>query len=494
MAISASDFSIASNGDLRQAAAFVPGTSTPYTILDLHAWLQDLADNAAPAGDDNVSILGSNPSELAGKRNASRPSALSLLNGINVNDATAQWFKFGSLEQASGGTLYAGIKTIGSIVAGTPMYIVQNNALPNSGTKWWANGHIQTNIKVKSGGSLIAAGVVSVFARKYTDAQRLTFSHFDADLSAGSEQVAAINTTVDAEATLTATQCAAVWAASKISLTYADTTQDLGGGQGSKLHKGTIALANGCTLREAYCALQYACREGSSTTFNGIEGWRYRSLDQARSLGAGYAENLAAPFGSFAGGKWFVAQGWWVTGVLPGESQNYQLTAHDGTIETPPNTIGITAGGLVAGDYVIIARDNGSGGFANDTTLASSATAGATTVALTAAPSDTPTGAGFIRINGNAHTYTGRSGNTISGLSPAVPVGGYAAGLPAFIPFLDKVAASTSESSSSFLYSSGFTVRMRVRNGGASPIIPFETTFSVGSTGGSANAVRAADV
>ena len=44
--------------------------------------LQDLADNATPSGDDLVSILGTNPSELAGKRNASRPMALTLLPSL----------------------------------------------------------------------------------------------------------------------------------------------------------------------------------------------------------------------------------------------------------------------------------------------------------------------------------------------------------------------------------------------------------------------------
>ena len=105
MAINASDFTIAGNGDIRQSTAFVPGTHTRYPTLDLHAWLQDLNDNPTPIGDDQVSILGPNPSELAGKRNASRPMALTLLPNFNINDATAQWFKFGSIEQNSGNDL-----------------------------------------------------------------------------------------------------------------------------------------------------------------------------------------------------------------------------------------------------------------------------------------------------------------------------------------------------------------------------------------------------
>lgn len=43
MAITATDFSIDSSGNLRSIA----GTAV-YSTLDLHVWLQDLADNAVP--------------------------------------------------------------------------------------------------------------------------------------------------------------------------------------------------------------------------------------------------------------------------------------------------------------------------------------------------------------------------------------------------------------------------------------------------------------
>ena len=129
-------FSIDTSGNIRQGAAFVPGTSARFTTLEGHAWLQDLADNSAPSGDDNVSILGANPSQLAGKRNASRPMAVTLLNGINISDSEAQWFKFGSIEQGTGNRLYTGLKVLGSLVASSPIFIVQNSAkIP----KYWAD-------------------------------------------------------------------------------------------------------------------------------------------------------------------------------------------------------------------------------------------------------------------------------------------------------------------------------------------------------------------
>lgn len=501
MAITATDFTIDSSGNIRQAAAFVPGTHTRYSTLELHAWLQDLADNSAPAGDDLVSILGNNPSELAGKRNASRPMALTLLPNFNINDATAQWFKFGSIEQNSGADLYTGLKVLGSLVANSPIYITQSNAKI---TKYWQDAdasNFQILVKAKASGTLIDSGNVVVFSRKYGQ----TYSHFDVNLAAGGEQAAALSTSLDTNVdtgVMTPAVCAGYFSTAiggtatpgtqKITLAYGDTTQDLGGGQGSLLHKGTITLDGSITLAQAYQALMWACSESSTITFNSIPGWRYRVLP-----GQAYAENIAAPFGAFAGGKWFVAQGWWLTGVQAADSKNYQLVSHTGVTETPPTSVAIQVGGVVAGDYVLVARDNGSGGFANDTTLASSATAGATSVTLTAAPADTPVAPGsqtcYIRINGNRHTYTGRSGNTISGLSPAVPAGGYASGLPVFIPFIDAVSAGSSIQSANFQYSSPFTARYRVRNGGGSPIVPFESTLAVTSNGGSGTAVRGSD-
>lgn len=483
MAITASDFSVASNGDLRSIAG-----STVYTALELHAWLQDLADNPAPTADDQVSILGANPSELAGKRNALRPMAVTLLNGINVDDATSHRFKFGSIEQQGGQVLYTGLKTIGTVPGDASIYIVQNNAKINGGTKWWPAGPIQTMVKAKTAGALIAgntvagvaqaAGYATVFARQFGR----TYSHFDVDLGPGSEQQAALSISTDPNITLSAAQAQAKFA--DITITVGDTTQSLGGV--SKLYKGTITLANSITVAEAYQALQWATSESSTVTINGEPGWRYRKLLSS------YPENQAAPFGSFAGGKFFVAQGWWLAGVLPADSKNYQLISHDGTTVTPPTTIGVTVGNLVAGDYVIAAKDDGAGGF--EVTHTATGSAVATTVTLSPAPDSSQPATGTIRINGNKHSYTGKSGSTLTGLSPAIPAGGYSSA-PAFFTYIDKVATSASESSEPFNYVSTFNMRARVRNGNdVSAIVPFESVFSVTEAGGSVNSVRTADV
>lgn len=484
MAITSTHFSVATNGDLRSIAG-----TTIYTALELHAWLQDLADNPAPTADDQVSILAANPSELAGKRNALRPMAVTLLNGLNVDDVTSRRFKFGSLEQQSGAVLYTGLKTIGTIPGDASIYIVQNNAKINGGTKWWPAGEIQTLVKAKDSGTLIAgntvagvtqaAGTATVFARQFGR----TFSHFDVDLSPGSEQLAALSIATDTNITLSSAQAQAKFA--DITITVGTTNQSLGGV--SKEYRGTITLSNGITVAEAYQALQWATSESSTATINSEPGWRYRKLLSS------YPENQSAPFGTYAGGKWFVAQGWWLAGVQPADSKAYQLVSHDGTTVTPPTTIGVTVGNLVTGDYVIAAKDDGAGGF--EATHTATGTAAATTVTLSPAPDASQPATGTIRINGNKHAYSGKSGSTLTGLSPAIPAGGYSAA-SAFFTYIDKVAAAASESSDSFNYpGSAFDMRARVRNGADfSAIVPFESVFSVTEAGGSVNTVRTADV
>lgn len=479
MPINASDFTIDSSGNIRAATAFVPGTHARYSTLELHAWLQDLADNPAASGDDLVSILGSNPSELAGKRNTARPMAVTLLPTMNIDDATARWFRFGSIEQQAGQVLYTGLKVLGTLVANSPIYITQNNAKI---TKYWQDAdasNFQILVKAKVAGALIDGGNITVYSRKYGQ----TYSHFDVNLAAGGEQPAALSTSVDGNVSISAAAAEAIW--NTITVTVADTTQDLGGGQGAKLHKGTIALNGSTTLAQAYQALMWATSENSTATINGAPGWRYRKLM------TGYEERPEAPFGRFAGGKFFVARGWWLTGVMAADSKNYELIADDGTVETPPTSVQVQVAGLTAGDYVLVARDNGSGGI-NTTEYTVSASAAATSVTVPSLKVDTPA-SGVIRIAGDRYTYTGRSGTTLSGLSPAVKAGGYSSA-PAFVPLIDGVASGATMNSANFQFASAFTCRYRVRNGaGGTAIVPFESTLSVTETGGSGTAVRNAD-
>lgn len=474
-----SDFSITSTGNIRHTSG-----TTVYSVLDLHSWLQDLADDASASGDDSLDILAPNPSKLDGPRDSAVASRLNLLTSgsviFNIDDDAAQYINFGSIKQNLSDIQYSGLKTIGGIVSASPVYVVQNG---NKLTKFWANGHIQILIKVKTGGTFIDSGNVTAYSRKWGQ----TYSHFDVNLSAGGESNAALSTAIDSNIVLTEVQAAAL--SSKVTVTFGDTTQDLGNGNGNKLYKGTIALSSGCTLQEAYQYLQYLTREGSTSTLNSIPGWRYRVLNSA------YTEIPSAPFGTFAGGTFFVAQGWWLTGVLPAEATRYQLIAHDGTIQVPPTVVGITVGNLVSGDRVLVARENGSGDILKDEYTPVSASSGATSLQVVESiKTDTPS-SGVIRIKGLRYTYSSYNAGTktFSGLSPAL-VSNIVTADDVFVPYIDKVATATTENVT-FIYNTNFSARVDVRNGtGGTPIVPFSTLLSVTSAGGSVNTSRNSDV
>lgn len=477
----ASDFSISTNGDIRH----VSGTDV-YTVLDLHAWLQDLADDASATGNDLLDILAPNPSSHDGKRRPANPSKITLNSypaagiSFNLDDDAAQYIKFGSIEQGGGQVLYSGLISLGAIDPASPIYLVQNGAkLP----KYWPDGPIQIIVKVRSGGTLIDNGEVTAFSRKWG----FTYSSYTASLAAGGENVVALATGVDKSIVLTEAQAALL--SSKVTVTFGDVTRDLGNGNGLKLYKGTITLSGGCTVQEAYQYLQYLTRENSTATLNGVPGWRYRKLN------ASYPEIAAAPFGTFGGGTLFLAQGWWIDGVLPSEATRYELIAHDGTAQVPPTLVGITVGNLVSGDRVLVARENGTGGILKDEYTPVAASAGATSLTVVESiKTDTPS-SGVIRIKNLRYMYSSFNAGTktFSGLSPALASNIVAAD-EVFVPFVDVATTSTAESVS-FIYASNFTARVDVRNGsGVSPIVPFTTLISVGSAGASVNASRNSDV
>jgi hypothetical protein len=475
----ASDFSISATGDIRH----VSGT-TVHSVLELHAFLQDLADDASASGNDLLDILAPNPTKLDGPRDAAVASRLNLLTdgsvAFNLDDTAAQFINFGSVKQQAAAVQYSGLKTIGGIVAASPIYVVQSGSKL---TKFWANGHIQILVKVRTGGAFIDSGNVTAFSRKWGQ----TYSHFDTNLAAGGESNAALSTALDSNIVLTEGQAAAL--SSKVTVTFGDTTLDLGNGNGSRAYKGTIALTSSCTLQEAYQYLQYLAREDSAATLNSVPGWRYRVLNAA------YTEIPSAPFGTFAGGTFFAARGWALTGVLPAESTRYQLIDHAGVTQVPPTFSTVTVGNLVSGDRVLVARDNGSGGLLKDEYTPVAASSGATTLTIVESiKTDTPS-SGVIRIKSRRHTYSAFNAGTktFSGLSPALAENIVTAD-DVFVPLIDTQTASTSEAAS-FTYASTFTARVDVRNGsGGSPIIPFTTLLSVTSAGGSVNASRNSDV
>lgn len=467
------DFSVTLAGDIRHTSG-----TTVYPVLSLHAWLQDMADNATVGSDDNVSILSVNPSKLDGPRNTAIANRLNLLSTYNIDATAAQFINFGSIKQAASATLYSGLKTLGSIVAASSIYVVQNGTKL---TKFWPNGHVQILILAMSASTLIGDGTVNVFSRVFGQ----TYSFANTDISSGGENPAPVQTSVDANITLSSS--AALALSSHVTITTGASSHDLGNGNGSKSYAGTITLDGSITVAQLYQYLQAITQEGQTGLINTVAGEQYLTLNAA------YAQSPTAPFGTFAGGKFFAAQGWFLAGVESGDAQNYQLIASDGTTQAPPVSASITIGNLISGDRVLVGRDDGSGGIqTGEFTLNGVHAISRGTVVVNEAVSADHPAAGTIRVEGVPYAYASWAVKTFTLTGTLAEA--HASGASAFVPYIDKVTASTSESVS-FTYASGFTARAKVRQGtGSTPIVPFESTVAVTAGAASLNAVRTADV
>jgi len=440
-------------------------------------------DGSITTSGDNVSILTANPSKLDGPRSAIKPMLLNLLGTYNIDADAAEYFNFGSIQYDGSNELYTGVKSIGSpLVAGSPIYVVQNSGKL---TSFWPDGHIQVLIKGITGGSQIDNGDIRVFSRKFGQ----SYGDFAANLIAGGEQPAAIST-ADTSSWTPLSLANALLLSTDVDITVGDTNFDTGDGNGSKAYKGTITLSNGCTIAEAAQYCQAICDESSSETIDGVEGWRYRSLGDGAN---GYTPNGAAPFGAIAGGKWFVAPGWLIQGALANDLQNYQMVSHDGTTVGNPVVAGISIGGLTVGARMIVGRDDGSAFIDDEYVLNGALTSGESTLTLTGAiKTDTPD-TGFIRINSIPYTYNDITGQvvTIDGTFGQ----SHSDGVDVWIPFIDKIVASTTETSDTYVYDADFTARLKVRKGTAGTSLqPFETTFTAGSSAtNGTNAIATAD-
>jgi len=202
VAITGTDISVAVNGDIRWTGGATPN----YTVLELHRFLQDLADQAQASGDDLVDITSDTPSER------STDGIITLLGSYNIDDDMAEHLYAGSITQGGGDIVYSGLQVLGAVnTAATQLMVMQDNdkyyftttpADPFWGTQATGgyNGDAASGvlmrclIKSRDNGADINGKRIRVQARHWED----TYDFFDVTLGLG-ESVAAIGTTPDAQ-------------------------------------------------------------------------------------------------------------------------------------------------------------------------------------------------------------------------------------------------------------------------------------------------------
>lgn len=257
MTIANGDVSIAANGDIR----WTGGAGTTYTVLELHRFLQDKADDASYTGDDILDITDLTPSDR------STDNIITLNTPYNIDDTLAEHLYDGSITQSNGDTVYSGLRVLGAVNnPNTQLMVIQDNDLyqftSDVANPFWGtqaagglNGDAASGIlmrcliKSRDAGSDIDGKRIRVQARHWGD----SYDFFNVQLGQG-ESVAAISTTPDAQNT---TAQGTVTLYSHISNT-----------EGFQ----TINLNNGNGPQEYYSAWTY----GANNSGDGLKGvWEY---------------------------------------------------------------------------------------------------------------------------------------------------------------------------------------------------------------------------
>jgi len=128
MALDASKWQVQTNKAIRYIGGDHGTATTNYvTVLELHRWLQDLADDASVSGDDFMDITTVNPSDKK------YDTIITLTNGYNLDDAyttpASEFIYGGSIIQGTGGTeaIYDGISVVAN--RGVKVNVIQDGAV-----------------------------------------------------------------------------------------------------------------------------------------------------------------------------------------------------------------------------------------------------------------------------------------------------------------------------------------------------------------------------
>ncbi len=546
----ADDFSVSVTGDIRYV-----GTTPNYTVIELHRFLADLADDAVAAGDDLHDITDATASER------STDNIITLLPPYNIDDTAAEHLYDGSITQSNGDVVYSGLVVVGSVTPTTELQIVQNNTLL---TNYWGTGLntdpaanilLRVMVKTRDAGADIDGKRLRVQARELGD------SYAEFSLTAGlGNATAAIFTSTDLN---NQTAEATIAGFASIVNTEGLNLIDVNGNGSTEPYYSQWDTGTQ-SINDLYERTKWLQRRGSAETIYGMSGELFRgithSFDYDNEASGPFAQNEVVTFGNGATGAVLAlddagATGslyiQLLTGVAPSDNdtitggtsgatadvdgsvtartvspafigastgsaiigaygigvQTDDLTASDqlfdltNTLQVPPNNVVFVVNGLVVGeDRVLVGPENGGGGLdeAQDT-INGALSAGATSIVVTTAiPSDTPA-QGTIRVF-NGSTYDRIAYSSYTGSTYTVDAIEHPTGIPnaiadaanVFISYIDKLAAATSESFTS-VFASSRTLFIRVRDGGGSPIKPFETTGTLGSGGGSSTAIRTSD-
>ena len=455
----------------------VSGTAW-YHVNELYSWIQGEFDELS-AMNDQIAMKALTPTVYQWQ------NGWILITGGGASGNGYEFLSGGSIESDDGDDLWANLYSIGTQVGGTNIYIIQDGSKL---TQWWGTDNIDILLQVKGGGTFIDSGDVRVFGREFGD----NYDHNDVALAGGGRNVVGINTADDSNNNT----AAATVSAYGLSWNFGTSAFDLNNGAGAVNYNAWIDC-NGLELSAAYEQMKYEVRRGATGQDFLLPDATSGDGEQYLAASAGYTSVKTAPFGTFAGGKFFGARGVWIYNYDAGDAQNFQLLDETNTTQAPPNSVAVTINSLLSGDRVLVASTSAAGiidtsQFTVDGAHASGLST--LTVAGGVETSSTPT-TGWVRVGDYRHAYSSWDATSFTlveaiGDGSPGPSAGYTGGEDAFATLIDWEVTASGATSNVLIQSSVLPVVIRVRRIG---IIPFETNSSVGAAGMTVGAIRVTD-
>jgi len=283
-------------------------------------------------------------------------------------------------------------------------------------------------------------------------------------------------------------------------------TKDLDNGNGAQPYNIVIDL-NSQSVAKLYEYVKALCRRvgtylfytSTGSAITKIEGYQYQRAVSTHAL------KKASPIGTFAGGKFFGAQGVWIEDMLGTDSESYSLIDANGTTQNPPVTATIKVVSMIAtNDRLLTCESTGSGQTAikrNQYTMTTQGS-GVDYVCVSGAIADDAPSTGVVRVvydyglateGEDIYSYTSidRSGADDKFMISGVTARAYDSGDRAYNPYLDKNADASGEAEVSVKYSGSTKyIVTRVRYKG---YIPFSVAGSFAAAGITVTAIRTVD-
>ena len=302
MAFTATDWSInRSTGAIRYIGDDHGGAAPSYaTVIEFHRALQDFADDASSAGDDQLDITDENPSAR------STDNIITLLGSYNIDDASSEHLYDGSIIQGSGAVIYDGIVNFGNA---PDIQIIQNGAVIVD--DWWNNDNNAASLGLNSDS---AGGISHRFMIKVrtgdadTDGRKLlglsrdygfSYGEFGIASTARGNNVLALSRATDLN-NATASGTVATWDSSASTQGYVELDVDNNSVNEAyyiEWDKGTRTEIN-----DLYEKAKYITRNGTAETLFGLNGLLFRGVTHEITLSARSGTFSAFEAVSWSGG------------------------------------------------------------------------------------------------------------------------------------------------------------------------------------------------